>query len=249
MNNLFGAAVSDEVSNGGNWGKFGLNQDAQLVKVEISEGPNGSWKAVDLDVRVGEKKKFLSRMFFPNPSKIYGKQDNGENGLLQEGDENYDKTLEKAYTNTMAVIVHAVKASGVSQEDINNAVAKAKATDLNEWADAVVGLVKVSEDKPAMVDVFLQWQYKPGKDQTKTFLELPSKITSGKFIVPATGKTWKEEKSRTKLAYVAEGGEKHVFERNEYFLNSNNANRIGGEEVVSNELSEDSSSDSSGADW
>lgn len=253
MSNLFGAVVSDEVSNGGNWGKFGLNQDAKLVKVEISAAENGSWKAVDVDVRVGENKKFLSRMFFPNPNVIYGKNDEGVNGLLQEGDENYQKTLDKAYSNVMAAIVHVVKASGVTQEDINIAVDKAKATSMEEWADAVVGLVSVSEDKPAIVDVFLQYQYKPGKDQTKTFLELPSKITSGKFLVPATGKSWKEVKTSTKLSYVTEEGDKHVFERNEYFLNSTNANRIGVEEESTTGFSattEDSSTETSnGADW
>ena len=226
MNNLFGAVVSDNDKslsggNGGNWGNFGLNQNAKLVKLAYNNEQE-AWQSVDVTVLVGsENKKFMSRYFVPN--KVFGK-----NGQLHEGDEGYEKAMATAFNQLMGMTVHLVKSTGVSQEAIEKAVAKAKATDFEGWAEAVLGLTNVTEDAPADVDVFLQYQWTIKEGQDKTYLELPKNMKDGYWIVPATNGTFKEVKEGG-LSYVTAEGKKHPFVKNENFMESNKAIQQGGE--------------------
>ena len=229
MENLFGAVVSDNDKslsggNGGNWGNFGLNQNAKLVKLAYNNEQE-AWQSVDYHVVVG-KKLFKGREFVK--TKVYK-----NNVLLQEGDEGFEEAIAKEYTQLMGLTVHLVKSTGVSQEAIEKAVAKAKATDFEGWAEAVIGLTDVSEDAPADVDVFLQYQWNIQKDQDKTYLELPKNMKDGYWIVPATNGTFKEVKEGG-LSYVTADGKKHPFVKNENFMESNKAIQQGGESTEDN---------------
>jgi len=201
MSNLFGGVVADNDKslaggNGGKWGNFGLNQNAKLVKVAYNNEQE-AWQSVDLTVLVGEK-KFMHRAFVP--SRVYK-----NNVQLHEGDECYEEALNKEFTQLMGYTVHVVKATGVTQEAIEKVVAKAKATDFEGWVEAVLSLVDVSEDAPADVDVFLQYQWTIKEGQDKTYLELPRNMKVGYWIVPATNGTFKEVKEGG-LSYVTSDG-------------------------------------------
>jgi hypothetical protein len=222
MSNLFGGVVADNDKslvggNGGKYGNFGLNQNAKLVKLSYNNEQE-AWQAVDVTVLVGEK-KFMHRAFIPN--RVYK-----NNVQLQEGDEGYEEALNKEFTQLMGYTVHLVKSTGVNQDAIEKVVAKAKAVDFEGWVSAVLSVVDVTEEEPADVDVFLQYQWTIKEGQDKTWLELPKNMKDGYWIVPATAGTFKEVLDG-ELSYISGEGNKHAFVKSENFMESNKAIQQG----------------------
>ena len=87
------------------------------------------------------------------------------------------------------------------------------------------------------LDIFLQYPYKPSEGQTRTYLEIPTKMRNGAWLKPAQAGIWVEHtlenpKDNDKaLWYINEKGEEHPIWKNGYFMKSPNATRtvIGGD--------------------
>ncbi len=96
-----------------------------------------------------------------------------------------------------------------------------------DFCTIVAALLPKDFDKKPL-DVFLQYQWSIGKNNNRTYLELPSKMKHGKWVVAAVKGNWTRnvvenasDEIREALSYTNEQGEKHPFTRTGWFMNSN----------------------------
>lgn len=211
-------------------GRFGLNQ-GYITKLEFNPnaGADGSaGNAVDITFTVVDK-EYRRRIF--DVTKVFGK--NGE--LTDTNSPEYIKAYNQSMLQAMAVIVHAVKATGVTQAQIDTALAQPK-NSFEEWSKTIVSLVPQDYDKKP-IDGFLEYQWNIKEGQNKTYLELPKNMKGGYFLalhVEPVGK-WVEQKSwvekskdgkevkKEGLRYVDDAGNIHLFARSENYMESNKA--------------------------
>lgn len=100
-----------------------------------------------------------------------------------------------------------------------------------EFCTIVAALLPKDYSKKPL-DVFMQFQWSPSSGKSKTYLELPKKMSYGKWVVPAQAGTWSkkvvenaDDSEREALTYINEKGDKHPFVRNGWFMNSNFAHQ------------------------
>lgn len=224
-------AIDDEdtsLKGDGNYGKFGLNQNCFFTKFEFNPnaGANGaSMDAVDFSIKI-EEKEFMKRIFDVDSNRsIYGT--NGQ--LLNPGDPGFDEAVEKARKQVSAVVIHAVKSLGVTQNQINAAFVN-PVNSFREWAIKLISLLPGDYTKRP-VDVFLQYQWKISEGQNKTYLEIPKNLKDGKFLCPAIPGVFKEVRNTSGLYYYNEKDNlPHLFTRSSSYLSSNKAVRQTTEE-------------------
>ena len=211
-------------------GKFGLNTGF-ITKLEYNPnaGKDGAAAdAIDIVFLVGEK-EFPNRIY--DVTKVYDKDGNE---ITDSNDVEFIKGYNALVTQNMAVVLHALKAVGVTQEMYEAAV-KTPPTTFADWARIVTGLAPANFDKKP-VDGFLEYQWSIKGDNDRTYLQLPKNMKGGRFLCASIPGTWKEENSwvETKdgvespyegLRYVNESGEVHLFERNSSYMESPKANQ------------------------
>lgn len=220
-------------------GVFGLNQGL-LTKVEYNPnaGKDGTaGDAVDITFMVGER-EFRRRIY--DVTRVYDKDGNQ---LTDENDPEFIKIYNANITQAMAVVVHTVKATGVTQQQIDTALATPP-DNFADWAKIVTALVPADFDKKP-IDGFLEYQWQIADDQDRTYLELPKNMKGGYFLLPSVKpngawnpeNTWTEtdedgnEKSLNGLRYVDGAGNVHGFVRSQNYMESNKANQqIDGQE-------------------
>lgn len=213
-------------SKGGD-GKLGLN----LGRITNFEFRNDAGKdntpgnAVFITVKIGER-DFTNRIY--EVTRVFDKDNNA---ILDEESEEFIRGYNEATKQAMAVIVHTAKAVGVTQAQLDAALAQPKAS-FEEWARTVIGLVQPNF-ATVPVDVFLEYQWNISPNQTRTFLQLPRNMKGGRFLcasVPPVG-AWKEESEweemendapvkKEGLRYVDGGGNVHPFTRSANFMES-----------------------------
>lgn len=229
-------AIDDEDASlkggGGNYGKFGLNQNCFFTKFEFNPnaGANGaSMDAVDLNIKI-EEKEFMKRIFDVDSNRqVYGT--NGQ--LLNPGDPGFDEAIEKVKKQVSAVVIHAVKSLGVTQNEINAAFVN-PVNSFKEWAIKLISLLPKDYTKRP-VDVFLQYQWQISEGQNKTYLEIPKNLKDGKFLCPAMPGTFEEVRDASGLYYLNKKDNiYHLFTRSSSYLSSNKAIRQTIEEETKN---------------
>lgn len=205
-------------------GKFGLNQGT-LSKLEFTDTAgkdNGPGNAVDIWFKIGDRD--YRRRIYETTGDLFGKKNN----KVAPGDEGYAELYKEDMTQKMAVINHAVKAVGVTNEQIAKVLAT-PATSFTDWCQKVLSLVPVDyATKP--VDAFLEYQWEIQEDQDKTYPELPKNMKGGAFLKPAVtpvGGTWTEVRNEEGLSYEDGAGNKHPFERNANFMEGNKGTQQG----------------------
>lgn len=223
---------------------FGLNTgNITTLEYNGEAGKDGApGDAVDITVTINGR-EVRSRIY--DVTRIYSR--NGEE-LEFDADPNseYQKKYRDQITHATAVIKQAVKATGVTEQEIAVALSKPLSS-FADWAKVMTGLIKPGfEENP--VDVFLQYQWNIKGDNDRTYLELPKNMKGGKFLIPSMAPVgeWKEEKEWTEnkpngnvvthkgLRYVDGANNSHMFTRTESFMTSNKA--IQQKEGDSNEV-------------
>jgi hypothetical protein len=231
---MYGYQDSSAVGPGKQGGKFGLNQGAFVSKFEFNPnaGAGGAvGEAIDLNVSVGEKEYMLR--FFP-VSKVYAKKGGGE--IVDVNSEEYKEGHKEAMTMLSATLSDVVKCF-VSEEDLKLALA-IPINSFKEYATILQRLVQtVPNWSKIPVDIFLEYQFKPSGENTRTFLTLPNNVKHGSFITRSLGLGFNEERTATSLKYTREG-EVHPLKRGEWFLGSAFSNQIdlGGDQPASNPM-------------
>tara|TARA_R110000796_G_scaffold118353_2_gene231962 strand:- start:15007 stop:15819 length:813 start_codon:yes stop_codon:yes gene_type:complete len=209
-------------------GKFGLNHGF-ITKLEhnaLAGKDNTAGDAVDITFMVGEK-EFRRRIY--DVTRVY---DNKGEQIEDEDSPEFIKGYNENMKQGMAVIVHAIKAVGVTQEQINTAL-RTPPTSFAGWASVVTGLIPESFAS-VMVDGFLEYQWKIADDRDRTFLELPKNMKGGRFLSPSlvSSGPWVEQnswedtdkdglvKAGSGLRYVDTAGSVHLFSRDSSYIES-----------------------------
>lgn len=216
---LFGKINDEDESLAGKsqGGKFGLNTGFfSVIELVTNAGKDKSpGIAVDVNVIIGERE--YRRRLYDITGDLYGKG----NVKLSKTDEGYNEVYEDAMKQLMGVIVHAVKAVGVTQQAIDTILANG-ANNYEDWSKKVLSLLPADYQKRP-IDFFLEYQWNIADDQDKTYPELPKNMKGGRFLSPAlkpVGK-WKEVIDADGLYYVDDNNIKHLFVRPSNFMDSN----------------------------
>lgn len=211
-------------------GKFGLNH-GNITKIEFTDTAgkdNGPGNAVDVWVQIGERE--YRRRLYETTGSLYGKK----NALIQPDQEGYAALYAEDMTQKMAVIIHAIKAVGVTQAQIDSIFVQ-PAVSFTDWAKRITSLVPAEFHKKP-VDFFLEFQWEIADGQDKTYPELPKNMKGGRFLdasVTPVGK-WNEVRDEKGLQYKDDAGNVHPFDRNAAFMESNKAIQQGVENSSSN---------------
>lgn len=204
-------------------GKFGLNHGFfSLIQFNPNGGAGGSaMNCVDIHVKVSDR-EFRRRIF--DITGIILKDGNNE---IQPTDEKYPEIFAKNMKQITACVVHAIKAAGVKQEDIDKMFKIAPATSFVDWTERIISLLPANYTT-IPIDVFLHWQNSIQSGQNTTYLELPKNMKSGRWLESAVKPvgTWSEQITADGLKYTDDAGNEHPFQRSEFYMNSNNAKRI-----------------------
>lgn len=219
----YGFQNSDAVVPGAQGGKFGLNTGAFLSKFEYN--PNGGkdntpGECLDIHILVGEK-EFRARVY--PIQKIFNK-DGVE--LTDATTEEYKKEYEKQMKLTNSYVSDFALA--VVPEAVLIEALSVPITGFGHFIQIVERTVKSNPNwNKTPVDLFLQYQWTPTGDNTRTFLEVPKNLKHGKIVCPSLGEGMIEDRTATHLRYATAQGVEHPFKRGDWFLNSAFSNPVG----------------------
>src|SRR6218665_100647 len=217
----------------GGYGQFGLNTgNISHFAFNPYAGRDGTeMNAIDVTIKTGEK-EYRKRFF--EISRLYGK--GGE--IADRSSAEYKNAYKDAMGQLVAVMVHLLKAVGVTETAISNAL-KNGFSDFSSWAKVVTSLAPLNyAEKP--VDFFLEYQWEIQQGQNKTYLELPKNMKGGKFLCPhiePVGGSWTEQRTwqlenpnkiakietMTGLRYIDAGQNIHPFKRDKMYMESRKA--------------------------
>ena len=213
-------------------GVFGLNT-GNIVEFSFNDkaGTGGSeGNAVDINIQI-EDKKFNTRLFLNETVR------DSKNNDLSPQDAGYEEAFAKHYTQVVAVVKHGLGALGITNQQIDAAIAtvapQSKAIDTVVEAMKVLTSLVPANYASIPVDIFLEYQWSIGKDQDRTFLTVPRNMKGGYFLcpkMPVVG-SWQEVSNEDGLHYVDGNGNKHIFTRSKNFMESPKATQqFSGEE-------------------
>lgn len=222
IKSIFGVNDKDKSLRSKSSGGFGLNQGF-ITKIEFNPnaGKDGSpANAVDIHVQIDDKE--YRRRLYETTGELYGKN----NTKLKPGDEGYQEKYNEDMTQKVAVIKHALKAVGVTDDQIDSKMSNV--TSVAAGLEALVSLAP-SDLSSKKVDIFLEYQWQIASGQDKTYLELPKNMKGGYFLIPVIKPvgSWKEVKNEDGLKYTDDAGNVHPFDRNATFMESNKAIQQG----------------------
>jgi len=220
VENIFEIDDNDSSLKSKSGGKFGLNKGT-IIKLEFNPNSgkdNSPANAVDINVKIGDK-EYRRRIY-----EITGPLYISSGKLVNSGEDGYDEEFIKRTRQNIAVIKHALKAVGVTKEQIDNVSSTLSSNSISEGmkklADLAAGKI---DDKP--VDIFLEYQWEIKSGQDKTYIELPKNLKGGDFLVLSKIPlgSWKEVRDENGLRYVDDANNVHPFDRDSIFMESNKA--------------------------
>lgn len=221
-----------------NYPRFGKNY-AKLVEFRAIPAQSGKSAAALIKVNV-EGKDFYSYVNEPEQSFTAGGKQ------INLTDEKF-KAAKKDAADTLMHVAQAFLSKEAITKLISQDKAKAKeqghSYEFYNFAKTIEQALPMNYQEKGL-EVFLQWQWKPRKGYDRTFLELPSSVKHGPFMVAYQGKGYKwnlknlegldyKEINKIKIAlsYVNEQGEVHPFTRSGWFMNSFYAQKQGTQTV------------------
>jgi hypothetical protein len=222
MSNIFNTVVNDadESLRSKSGGKFGLNSGF-ITKLEYNANAgkdSSEGDAVDITVQVGDKE--FRRRIYDATGALYGK----DNAQVAAGEPEYAALYNAEMKQRMAVVTHAVKATGTTNAEISARIATA--VDFKSWAGLMCSL-PMSDFKAKAVDVFVEYQWNISEGQEKTYLELPKNMKGGYFLCPAQTAvgSFKEVRNADGMHYADDAGNVHCFTRSKNFMDGKKANQ------------------------
>ena len=219
--NPFAINDTDESLKAKSGGVFGLNQ-GNVTEFEYKDkNKDGETShSVIIGVQIGDR-TYRRFFYFNADEKVYVK---GE--LSDSSAEGYWEAYGAVLVQRIAVIKHALKAVGVTQQQIDQVVSQIDPSDIVGGVKMLLELLP-GDYKTKPVDVFLEYQWSIKKDQKETFLEVPDSMKGGIFLIPAvqpTGK-WTEVRNEDGLSYVDNAGSIHPISRSAGYLDSPRAEK------------------------
>lgn len=211
---------TDEQGGKGNPFVFGLNTGAIFLK-EFKFIPNGgkdgvAQEALEIIFDINGTEK--SARMFPI-TKAFGKNN-------EEITDPNSKEMKDAMVNFNAMIVHILHA--FQPDDVVKAGLSVPFDSFKSFIDTAASILPKNFTEIPL-DIFFHWGWQIGTKADKTYLELPKKMNTGKWVIAAQPGTWTEKRFEEKLTektpeaiwWENEKGEKHPFIRNGWFALSN----------------------------
>lgn len=206
----------DDVVSGTSGLTFGLNAaSARLTKFEWinNAGKDGAEReALDIQFTIEGGGRPVNYRKFP-VTKAFGPNN------TEVTDPN-SKEIKDAAAELSRVITHILHCF-VDTETMRNAFSR-PITNFKEYCIIAKSLLPADFDKVPL-DIFAQWQYNIKGENTKTYLELPSKMNQGKWVCAAVTPVGSWKKVITpggSMNYVDDAGNVHPFVRTKWFLES-----------------------------
>lgn len=210
-------------------GKFGLNS-AFITKFEFN--PNAgkdesAAEAIDITVAIGDK-EYRARIY-----DITGDLYKGDN-KISPGEPGYNELYNAEKSQREAVLVHATKALGATEEQIRAALQNGNVVDFKSWAIAMTG-IKGADFATRPIDAFLEYQWNIQDGNERTYLQLAKNMKGGRFLSPAIAAVgtegWIEVRDAKGMRYEDAAKNEHPFTRSENYMASNKAiQQVEGEE-------------------
>lgn len=235
----------------GNSLKFGGNfGNTRMTKFEFNpnSGKDGApMEALDIVFTIENVDKSY-RMFPPSSeSKVYSKEKGKTKEVLEVGTDAWKIGFNELMEDFNDRVTHIMKCF-VDEDTLK----KALSVEIPNFKAFCLILTKLlpTDYKSKLLDIFLQWQWRITGTNDKTYLEIPTKLKYGKFLVPAETPVgeWKEDR-KDGLHYIDDNGNRHTFGRNNWFMESEYANQQKdktSEEIM--ETATEAASDSEAAD-
>lgn len=235
---MYGYEESEKLGPGVSGGTFGKNTGF-LTKFEYNAngGKDGvEQDSVDITVQI-EEKEYKTRVF--PVVKVFKKVGQQNVELTDTTTQEYKDLKELAQKETSAYLVDFVKAL-VPEETIKESL-----TNIPNFKTFVQVLQRLVQSVPNWqkqpIDIWLEYQWKPSGTNTRTFLQLPTKVKHGKVVCKSLGEGWIEEKTETHLVYLKDG-EIHPLKRGKWYLESVFSKQQNFKEVTS-------TMETGGGDW
>lgn len=242
---MFGYVEQSKPQQGGNYGKFGLNQNVEFVKFAFNPngGQGGSAKeCIDFHFKVGEQ-EFRHRFFV---------LENGyENNTLKPLSNFIDKELSKRIFNTWQENILNIARCFVSDEDLKKYLVGERVANFRAFASTLEQLIKKNPKQTTKLDVFLEWQKKISPNQDKTFLTFAineGQVNDGICVTEHIEGDFKEIKDDKGLKYVTEDGKEHPISRGAYYFRDANKKKERQELNKSNSVGSEDTTNPFGAD-
>lgn len=201
-------------------GKFGLNTGNITLLAFVTDAGKDktAGNAVDIHFTAGGKE--YRRRMYEVTGNLYSKS--GEQ--IDSTHAEYAEAHKVATNQVLAVITHAVKAVGVTDEQLQKALSVPGITTFADWCRITLSLVP-TDYQTRLVDGFVQYQYSITQGQDKTFLELPKNMKQGRFLSPhiVPVGVWEEVRDVDGLSYKDSAGNIHPFIKTASFLASDAA--------------------------
>lgn len=203
---------------------FGLNENTKMTKFQYI--PNGGKDGAEqdaLDIVFNINGTDKSYRMFPI-TKVYVKGEPVE-------DQSHPAFVD-AFRDFNARIIHILHAF-VEDKKIRQALAR-KTSDFKSYISALASVLPPDFAEKDL-HIFLQYQWQPSSGQTKTYLEIPTKMKQGPWLTPAIPGKWEErraekfnDKTTKALWYVNVDGTpdekgnlpEHLFTKNGWFLSN-----------------------------
>lgn len=205
-------------------GKFGLNQDVRVTSIEYmnktKDGKPSSRVAFVVKVQDREYFGTIFGMIYGDPTK--------KEGGLKKGDEDYDDEYVKRIKAALATLKHLVKALGVSDEAIEEEIAKTKPQDFEGLCQVVLSLLPPNYAE-IPVDVFLNhgtWTTPEG--ELRPTFDLPGNMWDKYWIAPHQPGNFKEVRDRNGIQYINEKGEVHKIVKDSRYLDKEYSQPMAG---------------------
>lgn len=214
---MFGIELTDNLSNQSNGASvtFGLNQGYKLQSIGVvAVGQAGNEKPAGvLEFVKGDS---VIKKYIFSPERIFA---NG-NELQPESKEYKEQYAIQA--RRISAFLSELALCYMPLEVLKKHLAKP----IKGFDQFILTIEKAIKAVPNWneleLDIFLQYQWSIRQGSTRTFLELPSATGTvhGHWVAKSDGKTYKPLEGK-KLIYVNEEGNKHPFQRTDWFMNSN----------------------------
>ncbi len=227
-------------------GAFGLN-GAFITKLEYNANAGADDSpadAIDITVAVADK-EYRARIY-----DITGALYKGDN-KIQPDEPGYVELYNAEKKQREAVVVHAVKALGATEQQIKAALQSGNVVDFASWAFAMCS-IKPANFATLPVDAFLEYQWEIKEGNERTFLQLPKNMKGGRFLCPAVTPTgeWEAVNDGEGLRYVDAAKNEHPFTRSKNYMESNKAiQQIEGEEAPTPGGSSDAGTSATKSKW